>query len=119
MRRLLSGRYWMVLMIASTGTLPVCVGPCCAWKTHDDRQALLETALSDPWNATPGSTAIPGSFISGWISTVVNDQNGDGVPDATDLQRVLNTVFYSVSAFIESQIDVKNPYGWADLGRPR
>ena len=120
MRRLLSGRCWMALMIVSTGLLPACLGPCCAWQTHGDRQALLETALSDPWDAAPGSPLYPTSFIAGVISTQVNpDGDADGRPDDPILQSVLNTVFSTISTFIESQIDVRNPYGWADLGRPR
>lgn len=112
MRRSALGRLWLVLMVASMGSLPAVCGPCCAWETHDGRQALLEAGLSDPWDATPGSGALPGSFMAGTISQLVNPE-GD-----TLFQSVLNTVFYSISTFIESQIDVKNPYGSGDLGRP-
>ena len=118
MRRLLLGRCWRLLIIASVGTTPGLLATGCL-QTHDQRQAFLSSALADPWAATPGSTAIPGSFIAGAISTGINDQNGDGVADATDLQRVLNSIFWSIQTFLQSQIDVNNPYGWADMGRPR
>lgn len=120
MRRSLLGRCWLALMVTSMGSLPVLCGPCCSWQTHDDRQAFLEAALSNPWAATPGSPAYPSSFLAGTISRSANpDTDNDGNPDNPILQSVLNSAFNTVATIIQSQIDVKNPWGWADLGRPR
>ncbi len=118
MKSLRLGRCWMALMVATTGVTPIFFDVGCL-QTHDERQTFLEGTLSDPWAATPGSTAIPGSYMGGLVSTAINDTNNDGLADATDLQRVLNWGFASLATWIQSQIDVNNPYGWADQGLPR
>lgn len=108
------GRCWTMMMVASMGAVPAFCGPCCL-QTHDNRQAFLETALSQPWAADPGSTDLP----NGWVAQVINNQLNPDPNDNLPLQSVLNTLYYSIQTVIESQIDVQNPYGWADLGRPR
>jgi hypothetical protein len=104
------GRCWAMMMVASMGVAPAFCGPCCL-KTHGDRQAFLEAAFVQPWaTATPTEPA-------GWLAQAISDEANPGNDEP--LQMVLDTLFYTIGTAINSQIDVYNPWGWADLGRPR
>jgi len=119
MRRFSFRRCCQLLMVALVGATPTVFASGCL-QTHNERQAFLDAAWVAPWAAVPGSPAYPGAFISGVLSRQINpDGDADGAPDDPALQQVLNTLWATVSTVIGSQIDVNNPYGWADLGRPR
>ncbi len=109
MRRPCLARCWVCLTVTVMGATPM-LGVGCL-QTHDERDALLDAALASPWD---------GGFVAAAITAAVNpDDDEDGDPDNALLQGVLDGMYEAIATVIRSQIAVRNPYGWSDLGRPR
>jgi len=113
-------RWWVLAMVMTAGVTPGVFSGC--FQLYGEKVGVLDTALADPWAANPGSPAEPGNnaFIAQFINEFLYPALAPGPdPDGQNKQQFLNTIYWSIAQFIESQIHVFTPQGWVDVGRPR